>query len=40
MMLDRNRTLYMYDESTAVEIVNLVKDKYVFEFQKIKRVYF
>ena len=36
MMLDRNRTSHMYDESTAVSIVGHVKDKYIFEFEKLK----
>ena len=36
MMLERNRTSYMYDEETAVSIVKLVKDKYVKEFNKLK----
>lgn len=36
MMLDRNRTSHMYDEITALNIVKLVKEKYVFEFEKLK----
>lgn len=36
MMLDRNRTSQMYDETTALNIVKLVKEKYVFEFGKLK----
>ena len=36
MMLDRNRTSHMYDETTALNIVKLVKEKYVFEFEKLK----
>lgn len=36
MMLDRNRTSHMYDETTALNIVKLVKEKYVFEFKKLK----
>lgn len=36
MMLDRNRTSHMYDEETAVNIVNLVKEKYIIEFNKLK----
>ena len=36
MMLDRNRTSHMYDEETAVNIVKLVKEKYVGEFKKLK----
>lgn len=37
MMLDRNRTSHMYDEATAVNIVKLVKEKYIMEFQKLKK---
>ena len=29
-------TIHMYDESTAVSIVGHVKDKYIFEFEKLK----
>ena len=36
MMLDRNRTSHMYDESTAVSIVGHVKEKYILEFKKLK----
>lgn len=36
MMLDRNRTSHMYDQTTALNIVKLVKEKYVFEFGKLK----
>lgn len=36
MMLNRNRTSRMYDEKTAVNIVNLVKEKYIIEFNKLK----
>lgn len=36
MMLDRNRTSHMYDETTALNIVKLVKEKYVYEFKKLK----
>ena len=36
MMLDRNRTSHMYDETTALNIVKLVKEKYIFEFEKLK----
>ena len=36
MMLDRNRTSHMYDEETAINIVNLVKEKYIIEFNKLK----
>ena len=36
MMFDRNRTSHMYDEETAVNIVMLVKDKYIIEFKKLK----
>lgn len=36
MMLDRNRTSHMYDESTALEIVTLIKNKYINEFIKLK----
>lgn len=36
MMLDRNRTSHMYDEETTVNIVKLVKEKYVGEFKKLK----
>jgi len=36
MMLDRNRTSHMYDETTALNIVKLVKEKYVFEFEKLR----
>lgn len=36
MMLDRNRTSNMYDETTALNIVKLVKEKYVYEFNKLK----
>ena len=39
MMLDRNRTSHMYDESTAVSIVGHVKDKYIFEITKIPKIY-
>ena len=34
MMLDRNRTSHMYDEETAVNIVNLVKEKYIIVYNK------
>ncbi|MGL4848742.1 MAG: nucleotidyltransferase substrate binding protein [Clostridium sp.] len=37
MMLDRNRTSHMYDEQTAIEIVKLIKDKYIDEFFKLKK---
>ncbi|MGL5417475.1 MAG: HI0074 family nucleotidyltransferase substrate-binding subunit [Clostridium sp.] len=37
MMLDRNRTSHMYDEQTAIEIVKLIKEKYITEFFKFKR---
>lgn len=37
MMLDRNRTSHMYDESTAVSIVGHVKEKYILEFNKLKK---
>ena len=36
MMLDRNRTSHMYDESTARRIVELVKEKYIHEFKKLR----
>lgn len=36
MMLDRNRTSHMYDEETAFSIVQLIRDKYIFEFNKLK----
>lgn len=36
MMLDRNRASHMYDEETAVNIVKLVKEKYVGEFKRLK----
>ncbi|MGL5712990.1 MAG: nucleotidyltransferase substrate binding protein [Paraclostridium sp.] len=36
MMLDRNRTSHMYDETTAINIVKLVKAKYIIEFNKLK----
>ena len=36
MMLDRNRTSHMYDETTALSIVKLVKEKYIFELEKLK----
>ena len=36
MMLDRNRTSHIYDETTALNIVKLVKEKYVIEFNKLK----
>lgn len=36
MMLDRNRTSHMYDEATAVNIVKLVKEKYIKEFRDLK----
>lgn len=36
MMLDRNRTSHMYDETTALNIVELVKEKYIFELKKLK----
>ena len=36
MMLDRNRTSHMYDEETAINIVKLVKEKYILEFNKLK----
>ncbi|MHC1684649.1 MAG: nucleotidyltransferase substrate binding protein [Clostridiaceae bacterium] len=36
MMLDRNRTSHMYDEATARDIVNRVKESYIFEFKKLK----
>lgn len=35
MMLDRNRTSHMYDETTALNIVKLVRDKYIIEFKKL-----
>lgn len=36
MMLDRNRTSRMYDEATAENIVERIKDTYINEFQKLK----
>ncbi|MCE9674680.1 MULTISPECIES: nucleotidyltransferase substrate binding protein [Paraclostridium] len=36
MMLDRNRTSHMYDETTARNIVKLVEAKYIAEFNKLK----
>lgn len=36
MMMDRNRTSHMYDETTARNIVKLVKEKYIIEFNKLK----
>ncbi|WP_430078600.1 nucleotidyltransferase substrate binding protein [Paraclostridium bifermentans] len=36
MMLDRNRTSHMYDETTARNIVKLVEVKYIAEFNKLK----
>lgn len=36
MMLDRNRTSHMYDETTARNIVKLVEEKYIAEFNKLK----
>jgi nucleotidyltransferase substrate binding protein (TIGR01987 family) len=36
MMLDRNRTSHMYDEATACEIVQRIKDTYIAEFNKLK----
>lgn len=36
MMLDRNRTSYMYDETTARDIVKRIKEIYIFEFEKLK----
>lgn len=38
MMLDRNRTSHMYDEATAIEIVKLIKEKYIHEFNKLKSI--
>ena len=38
MMLDRNRTSHMYDEATAIEIVKLIKEKYIHEFNKLKNI--
>ncbi|MBU3104403.1 nucleotidyltransferase substrate binding protein [Clostridium gasigenes] len=37
MMLDRKRTSHMYDEATAVTIVKLVKEKYIIEFNDLKK---
>jgi nucleotidyltransferase substrate binding protein (TIGR01987 family) len=37
MMLDRNRTSHMYDETTALNIVKLVKEKYVIELNELKK---
>ena len=37
MMLDRNRTSHMYDEATAFNIVKLIKEKYIIEFENLKR---
>lgn len=36
MMMDRNRTSHMYDETTARNIVKLVKGKYIIEFNELK----
>lgn len=36
MMLDRNRTSHMYDEETAKQIVQSIKDKYIMEFVMLK----
>lgn len=36
LMLDRNRTSHMYDESTAYEIVKRIREVYVFEFNNLK----
>lgn len=36
MMLDRNRTSHMYDESTAIEIVKKIKEVYIYEFTNLK----
>lgn len=36
MMLDRNRTSHMYDEATAFNIVTLIKQKYIIEFNKLR----
>lgn len=36
MMVDRNRTSHMYDEETALEILELIKDKYVIEFENLR----
>lgn len=35
MMLDRNRTSHVYDEKTALEIYNNVKQNYVFLLEKL-----
>jgi nucleotidyltransferase substrate binding protein (TIGR01987 family) len=37
MMLDRNRTSHMYDETTALNIVKLVKEKYIIELNELKK---
>lgn len=37
MMLDRNRTSHMYDEETAKQIVQSIKDKYIIEFSNLKK---
>lgn len=36
MMLDRNRTSHMYDETIAKNIVKRIKDTYVKEFTKLQ----
>ncbi|MGL5616086.1 MAG: nucleotidyltransferase substrate binding protein [Sarcina sp.] len=36
MMVDRNRTSHMYDQSVALEIVKLIKEKYIKEFLSLK----
>lgn len=36
MMLDRNRISLIYDETTALNIVKLVQEKYIHEFSKLK----
>lgn len=36
MMLDRNRISHMYAESTALQIVTLIKAKYINEFMELK----
>lgn len=36
MMLDRNRTSHMYDETTARDIVKRIKKTYVKEFNNLK----
>ena len=36
MMLDRNRTYHMYDEKTALNIVKLIKEKYIKELNSLR----